>query len=81
MDHQQWLSIAEAATLLKVGEPTVQQLIDQGTLQAEQHGDTMRVSEAALLAFLRANQQTLETGQQPPEVAALPPTDTRPHGS
>ncbi len=75
MSQQEWLSITEVAAALKVGEPTVQLLIDQGMIQAEQGSDGIRVSQDALLEFLRADQQTLENGQQPPEIAVLPPSD------
>lgn len=73
--EQQWLTIAEVAAALKVGEPTVEQLIERGMLEVEQHGDQPRVSQEALMAFLRADQHTLEVGQQPPDIAALPPNE------
>lgn len=67
--RHEWLSLDEAAGVLKVGVPTVQSLINRGLLQAEQHGDQTRVAYAALVAFLRADQRTLlDTGGQPPDL-------------
>lgn len=61
MVAQRWLTRAEAADALKVGVPTVDQLIERGDLAAEMRDGEPQIAEQALLAFLRAEQQALES--------------------
>jgi excisionase family DNA binding protein len=68
MTTQTWLTLAEAADALKVGVPTVRELIERGELQATQHNGELCVPEQALIAFLQASQRALENDGQPSEV-------------
>ncbi|HEU5086101.1 MAG TPA: helix-turn-helix domain-containing protein [Roseiflexaceae bacterium] len=61
MAAQRWLTRAEAADALKVGVPTVDQLIERGDLAAEMRDGEPQIAEQALLAFLRAEQQAIES--------------------
>lgn len=61
MAAQRWLTRAEAADSLKVGVPTVDQLIERGDLAAEMRDGEPQIAEQALLAFLRAEQQAIES--------------------
>jgi excisionase family DNA binding protein len=68
MTTQTWLTLAEAADALKVGVPTVRELIERGELQATQHNGELCVPKQALIAFLQASQRALENDGQPSEV-------------
>ncbi len=61
MVAQRWLTRAEAADALKVGVPTVDQLIERGDLTAEMRDGEPQIDEQALLACLRAEQQAIES--------------------
>ena len=65
MTARRWLTRAEAADALKVGVPTIDQLIERGDLAAEMRDGEAQIAEEALLAFLRAAQQAIES--QPPQ--------------
>ena len=65
MTARRWLTRAEAADALKVGVPTIDQLIERGDLAAEMRDGEAQIAEEALLAFLRAEQQAIES--QPPQ--------------
>ena len=65
MTVRRWLTRAEAADALKVGVPTIDQLIERGDLAAEMRDGEAQIAEEALLAFLRAEQQAIES--QPPQ--------------
>lgn len=60
------LSLAEAADVLKVGVPTVEELIARGALAAHDEGGERRVRHEDLLAYLRASQRASTAGGEPP---------------
>lgn len=72
MEQQRWLSLAEAANLLKVGVPTIQSLINRGLLADQQREGQIVVSYDAILAFLREDQRALLEGDgQAPDLGLL----------
>jgi hypothetical protein len=74
MDHDPtWLTLEEAASLLKVGVPTIQSLINRDLLELDSEHEQPRIAYQAVLAFLRRDQQTLsEQGHQPPDLGMIP---------
>ncbi len=68
MEHKrEWLSLEEAADLLKVGVPTIQSLIDRGLLHPRQLEGQTVLSIDMVLGFLREDQRKLlEPEGQPP---------------
>ncbi len=67
MEQQpEFLSVEEAANVLSVGVPTVQNLIDQGVLTTREHGGEVVVPYDALLAFLREDQRKLMEDKNQP---------------
>jgi hypothetical protein len=69
MEQQdRWLSLDEAANILKVGVPTLQSLLNRGIFTGQERDGQTVVSYAAILAFLRNDQRKLlEAGGQPPD--------------
>jgi excisionase family DNA binding protein len=64
--QRETLSIEEAAGVLKVGVPTVEELIAQGVLNVRQEGDEDCVLYADLLAYLRqSHRASTEDGEAP----------------
>ncbi|HYF65574.1 MAG TPA: helix-turn-helix domain-containing protein [Herpetosiphonaceae bacterium] len=74
MDHEPtWLTLEEAATVLKVGVPTIQSLINRDLLALDSAQDPPRIAYQAVLDFLRRDQRTLsEQGHQPPDLGMIP---------
>lgn len=70
MEQQRvWLSLEEAADLLKVGVPTIQSLINRGLLKTHQLEDRTVISIDMVLAFLREDQRKLfDDDGQPPDL-------------
>jgi excisionase family DNA binding protein len=66
MGERQILSLDEAAAVLKVGVPTLEELIAQGQLRTVGEGDSAGVRYDDLLIFLRDSQRaTTEEGEPP----------------
>ena len=74
MDHDPtWLTLEEAASLLKVGVPTIQSLINRDLLALDAGHEQPRIAYQSVVAFLRRDQQTLsEQGHQPPDLGMIP---------
>ncbi len=66
MSEPQILSLDEAAAALKVGVPTLEELIARGLLQTVRERDEIRVRYDDLVAFLRDSQRAnVEDGEPP----------------
>lgn len=63
--HQKMLSLEAAADVLKVGVPTIQQLIDSGALPAHEEHAQVRIAYEDLVAFLQADQRALFSEDAP----------------
>ena len=74
MDHDPtWLTLEEAASLLKVGVPTIQSLINRDLLALDAGHEQPRIAYQSVLAFMRRDQRTLsEQGHQPPDLGMIP---------
>ena len=67
-----WLSLDEAASVLKIGVPTVQSLINRGLLHAQVEAGQPMVSYDDLLTFLRTDQHKLfNEGRQPEDLGLI----------
>jgi hypothetical protein len=68
-----WLTLEEAATMLKVGIPTIQSLINRDLLELDSSQEPPRIAYHAVVDFLRRDQRTLsEQGHQPPDLGIIP---------
>ncbi len=68
-DRPVWLTLDEAANVLKVGVPTVQSLINRGLLPARIDAGQPLVAYADLLAFLRLeHHKLLDAGGMPADL-------------
>lgn len=63
----EFLSLEEAANVLSVGVPTVQNLIDQGVLTTHAREGQVVIPYDALLAFLREDQRKLMEAEDHPD--------------
>ena len=69
MDQERdWLTLDEAAFMLKVGVPTVQSLIERGLLTASDADGEPRLQRQDIVVLLRRNQQELDH-DEPDELA------------
>lgn len=66
MSERQTLSVEEAAAALKVGVPTIEELIAQGVLRAIQERDETCVLYEDLVAFIRDSQRASTEDGEPP---------------
>ncbi len=77
-----WLSLEETASLLKVGVPTVESLINRGLLHTQPGTEPPVVSYDSILAFLREDQHTLlGEERQPPDLGLTSDEPEAPAGS
>ncbi|HMQ29416.1 MAG TPA: helix-turn-helix domain-containing protein [Chloroflexaceae bacterium] len=66
MSERQTLSLEEAAAALKIGVPTLEELIAQGLLRVVREQDETCVLYEDLVAFLRDGQRASSEDGEPP---------------
>lgn len=66
MSERQTLSLEEAAGVLKVGVPTLEELIARGILRTVREHDEICVRYEDLMAFLRDSQRATREEGDPP---------------
>ena len=73
MEQQgRWLSLDEAANVLKVGVPTLQTLLNRGILTGQEREGQIVLSYDTILSFLREDQRKLlDAGGQPPDLGLI----------
>lgn len=73
MNHPEWLTLDETASMLNIGVPTVQTLINRGFLTTSDRAGEPKIAYADVVEFMRRDQQTLrEQGHQPADLGMIP---------